>query len=74
MLLALMLLWGLCLKGTLTRRRGWLYPFVASGAGVLVALHAVTDFSLLMPSVAMTVAAILGIGCAQSQPRGDVEA
>jgi O-antigen ligase len=70
MLLALMLLWGLCLKGALTRRRRWLYPLVASGAGVLVALHAVIDFSLLMPSVAMTFAAILGIGCAQSSPRG----
>jgi O-antigen ligase len=75
MFLALMLLWGFCLKGALTtRRRRRLYPLVASGAGVLVALHAVTDFSLLMPSVAMTFAAIFGIGCAQSQPRGGVEA
>jgi hypothetical protein len=34
---------------------------------VLVALHAVVDFSLLMPAVALTFAAILGIGCAQSR-------
>ena len=63
--LALLLLWGLCLTGAVARRR--LYPLVASTAGVLVGLHALTDFSLLMPAVAMTFAAILGIGCAQSR-------
>jgi O-antigen ligase len=67
--LALLMLWGLCIAGAVTRRRRRLYPLVASASGVLVALHAVTDFSLLMPSVAMTFAAILGIGCAQSRPR-----
>jgi O-antigen ligase len=65
--LALLLLWGLCVRGAVTRRRRRLYPLVASAAGVLVALHAVTDFSLLMPAVALTFAAILGIGCAQSR-------
>lgn len=65
--LALMLLWGLCLTGAIARRRRRLYPLVASTAGVLVGLHALTDFSLLMPAVAMTFAAILGIGCAQSR-------
>jgi hypothetical protein len=49
----------------ITRPHQRLYPLVASAAGVLVALHAVTDFSLLMPAVALTFAAILGIGCAQ---------
>lgn len=66
--LAFLLPWGLCLRGAIARRRRRLYPLAASTAGVLVALHAVTDFSLLMPAVAMTVAAILGIGCAQSRP------
>jgi O-antigen ligase len=65
--LALLLVWGLCLTGTVRRRRRRVYPLVASTAGVLVALHAITDFSLLMPAVAMTFAAILGIGCAQSR-------
>ena len=64
--LALLLVWGLCLTGAVRRRRRRVYPLVASTAGVLVALHALTDFSLLMPAVAMTFAAILGIGCAQS--------
>jgi O-antigen ligase len=63
--LALLLVWGWCLTGAIRRRRRRVYPLVASTAGVLVALHALTDFSLLMPAVAMTFAAILGIGCAQ---------
>jgi O-antigen ligase len=65
--LALLLLWGLCVRGAVTQRQRCLYPLVASAVGVLVALHAVTDFSLLMPAVALTFAAILGIGCAQSR-------
>lgn len=69
MLLALLLLWGLCLRGAVKRRRRRLYPLVATAAAVLVALHAVTDFSLLMPAVALTFAAILGIGCAQGRQR-----
>lgn len=71
MLLALVMLWGLCLHGAIARRRRRLYPLVASAATVLVALHAVVDFSLLMPAVAMTFAAVLGIGCAQSRSRAD---
>lgn len=63
--LAVALVWGLCVTGALTRRRRRLYPLVGAGAGCLVALHAVTDFSLLMPAVALTFAALLGIGCAQ---------
>lgn len=69
LLMALLMLWGLCLAVAVTRRRRLLYPLVASASGVLVGLHAVTDFSLLMPAVAMTFAAILGIGCAQSRPQ-----
>jgi O-antigen ligase len=65
--LALLMLWGLCLRGAVTQQQRRLYSLVASAAGVLVALHAVTDFSFLMPAVALTFAAILGIGCAQSR-------
>lgn len=65
--LAILLVWGLCLGGALRRRRRRVYPLVAATAGVVVGLHAITDFSLLMPAVAMTFAAMLGIGCAQSR-------
>ncbi len=67
--LALFLVWGLCVVGALARRRRRLYPLVGAGAGCLVALHAITDFSLLMPAVALTFAALLGIGCAQATAR-----
>ncbi len=69
---AQLLLFGLCVYGALARRRRRLYPLVGAGACCIVALHAVTDFSLLMPAVALTFAALLGIGCAQStaQTRG----
>jgi O-antigen ligase len=64
--LAQLLLFGLCVHGALARRRRRLYPLVGAGAACLVALHAVTDFSLLIPAVALTFAALFGIGCAQS--------
>ncbi len=67
--LAELLLFGLCVHGALARRRRRLYPLVGAGACCVVALHAVTDFSLLIPAVALTFAAILGIGCAQSTAR-----
>ena len=71
LVLAYVLLWGHCLAGVFVRHRRQTYPLVAATAGVLVALHAIVDFSLLMPAVAMTFAAILGIGCAQARPRTD---
>jgi hypothetical protein len=64
------LLWlmGICARGILTRRRNRLYPLVAMGAGILVGIHANFDFSLQMPAVALTFAAILGVGVAQAFP------
>ena len=67
--LAIGLVWGACFVGALRRRRRRVFPFVSATAGVLVGLHAIVDFSLLMPAVALTFAALLGIGLAQSQPR-----
>jgi O-antigen ligase len=71
LVLAYLLLWGQCVAGVFLRQRRQTYPLVAATAGVLVALHAIVDFSLLMPAVAMTFAALLGIGCAQAIPRSD---
>ena len=69
LVLAYLLVWGQCLGSMFTRHRRQIYPLVAATVGVLVGLHAITDFSLLMPAVAMTFAAILGIGCAQASRR-----
>ena len=63
-----LLLFGYCVRGVFARRRDQLFPLVAVGATVLVALHALVDFSLQIPAVAVTYAALLGIGVAQATP------
>jgi O-antigen ligase len=63
---ALLWLMVICARGIFTRRRNQLYPLVALGAGILVGVHANFDFSLQMPAVAATFAAILGLGLAQA--------
>jgi len=56
----------LCLKGAWTRGRDWVYPATGVAATVLVGAHSFFDFSLQMPGIAITYAAILGVACAQS--------
>lgn len=60
-----------CVVGAAVRRRASrrLYPGVGAAASVLVATHALVDFSLRTPAVAVTFAALLGIGLAQSFSR-----
>ena len=62
------LLFGYCVRGVFVRRRDQVFPLVAVGATVLVALHGLVDFSLQIPAVAVTYAALLGIGVAQAMP------
>ena len=62
------LLFGYCVRGVFARRRDQLFPLVAVGATVLVGLHGLVDFSLQIPAVAVTYAAVLGIGVAQAMP------
>jgi O-antigen ligase len=49
-----------CVVGIFRRRRDKIFPLIA------VAVHAVVDFSLQIPAIAVTYATIMGIGCAQS--------
>jgi len=70
---ALLWLAGLCLRGIFTRRRNRVFPLLALGAVVLVGIHAIFDFSLQIPAVALTFAAILGLGVAQAFPTRIVE-
>jgi O-antigen ligase len=63
-----LLITGLCLRGVFVRKRDQVYPLVATAATVCVALHALVDFSLQIPAVAVTYAALLGAGAAQSIP------
>ncbi|MDD3182636.1 MAG: O-antigen ligase family protein [Alphaproteobacteria bacterium] len=61
---------GLMISCTITgirrRRRDGVYPALAIGASVLVGTHALFDFSMHIPAIAATYAAILGVGVAQS--------
>jgi O-antigen ligase len=66
LVLALVMIVALCLRGWSRRQRLFVYPWLAFCATLLVGLHALVDFSLQIPSVAIQFAAILAIGCAQS--------
>jgi O-antigen ligase len=61
-----LLLFYACTQGTFHRRRDKIFPLIATSATALVAVHAVFDFSLQIPAIAVTYAAIMGVGCAQS--------
>jgi len=63
-----LVLFGYCLRGVFTRRRERVFALVAVGATLLVGLHALVDFSLQIPAVAVTFAALLGLGVAQATP------
>ncbi len=56
-------------RGLHTRRRNRIFPLVGVSATVLVAVHSLVDFSLQIPAMAVTYAAIAGIACAQALPR-----
>ena len=55
-----------CWRGVQRRHRDWVYPATGVAASVLVGLHALLDFSLQLPAVAILYACIMGIACAQS--------
>jgi O-antigen ligase len=55
-----------CIHGVRKRRRDWAYPALGAAAGILAGVHALFDFSLQIPAIAILYACILGIGCAQS--------
>ena len=49
--------------------RNALYPCLGIAATVLVGLHALLDFSLEIPAVAVTYAAIMGVACGRARAR-----
>ncbi len=56
----------LCLAGARRRRRNAIFPAIGVAVTVQVAVNSLFDFSLQIPAVAMTYAAIMGVACAQS--------
>lgn len=65
-LTAILLLVGSCAGGVWRRQRQEIYPALGLSASVTVGLHALADFSMQIPAVAATYAALLGLGVAQS--------
>lgn len=55
-----------CASGLRVRKKNGLYPAIALGASALIATHAFVDFSMHIPAIAATYAALLGLGVAQS--------
>ncbi|MFO1153432.1 MAG: O-antigen ligase family protein [Rhodospirillales bacterium] len=55
----------LCVVGIRRRRQNSVYPCVGIGVTVLVAAHAIVDFSLQIPAVTITYAFLMGIAVAQ---------
>jgi O-antigen ligase len=55
-----------CYRGVRRRHRDWAIPATGVAASVLVGLHALVDFSLQLPAVAILYACIMGLACAQS--------
>lgn len=58
-----------CARGLQRRRRNALYPCLGVAATTLVGLHALLDFSLELPAVAVTYAAIMGIAFGRARHR-----
>lgn len=55
-----------CWKGVVSRTRDRYFPAMGFSASVLVGLHAVVDFSLQIPAVAVAYMFLLGVAIAQS--------
>ncbi|WP_448188441.1 O-antigen ligase family protein [Azospirillum sp. sgz301742] len=66
LILAVLWLAGLCVRGILVRHTDRVYPALGLAATVLVGMHAMLDYSMQVPAVAVTWAAIVGAGVAQS--------
>ncbi|MEE4173827.1 MAG: O-antigen ligase family protein [Xanthomonadales bacterium] len=56
----------ICLRGTRHRGRHWVYPATGLAATVLIATHALVDFSVQIPAIALTYTALSGAACAQA--------
>lgn len=66
MIAALAWVGGWCALGIVRRHEDGVYPIIGLSALAVVATHAWVDFSLQIPAVAIVFAALVGIGCAQS--------
>ncbi len=59
---------ALCVRGLWRRSHHRVFPSIGVAAAALVATHALFDFGIQMPAVAVTFCLLLGTACAQSWP------
>ncbi len=68
-LLSLSLVFSVVVRGYFRRHRNAIYPGIAVAGIVVLAVHALADFSVQIQAVAMAYAMIVGVGAAQSHSR-----
>ncbi len=68
-LLSVSLIFAVVMRGYFRRRRNEIYPGIAVASTIVLAIHALVDFSAQIQAIAMVYAMILGVGAAQSQRR-----
>lgn len=63
---SMLIVFGVIVRGVFRRRRHYEAPLAAAAASVAAGAHALVDFSLQIPAVAVTLAAVLGVAAAQA--------
>jgi hypothetical protein len=67
LILSVVLLVLRCVKGALRRQSNMMVPQVAASAAFLLGVHSLVDYPLQIQGIALTFAALLGVGVAQSE-------
>lgn len=62
-----------CFAATRRQRRHIVFPVVGCSAAILAGLHSLVDFGTQIPGVAVTLAALMGIGFGRSQRADDAD-
>jgi O-antigen ligase len=66
-------LFVIALRGLRARRQSSIFPTIGAAVTILVAFHALFDFSIQIPAVALTYSFLMGIACAGSSRRKHAE-
>ncbi len=63
-----------CLRGTTSGQGLRVLPLAAASGTVAVGMHALVDFGVQIPAVAVSLAVLLGLGCARSAASERIDA